>query len=235
LENAILRCVKNLDIYSKRGVTTEANWVKHLKDNGNLTTSSVEMKVFFDDTAVSWWPVGISAIQFPPPGSSESSACQPFVSSMIQTFNESISGQDIVVKERRGMISYWTRATFQKRIYSTPVDSHNAVSYSGRKPDIVCYDSDMRGACAITILGDVKGRRSVATDFPDSEIGHILDMASDLLKMHHFTRVFMYCFLTDGYSFQFFKCIRTGENFRYLQSGIFTGVRGWQVSIYFTI
>jgi hypothetical protein len=88
-----------------------------------------------------------------------------------------------------------------------------------------------RGGCAITALGDVKGCGARDRDFPEDQVGHILDMGVDLMKKEQFTRTCLYCFLTDGYKFQFFKCSRSqqGGEITYEQSAVYGGVYGWQV------
>ena len=83
--------------------------------------------------------------------------------------------------------------------------SHKVVSFSGRKPDIPCFNGMLRGGgCSITLLGDVKDCGPRNNDFSDVEVGHILDLRTDLLTKEQFTRTFLFCFLTDGYRFQFF-------------------------------
>jgi hypothetical protein len=102
-------------------------------------------------------------------------------------------------------------------------------------PDIVCYNGVQRGGCSITILGDVKGCAPRNKGFPEAEVGHILDMATDLMTKQQFTRAFLYCFLTDGYRFQHFRCSRIqqqGDRVRYEQSAVYGGEHGWQVLSY---
>ena len=81
------------------------------------------------------------------------------------------------------------------------------------------------GLMLLYFIGDVKGCGPLDADFPSAATGEILDMASDLLKEHQFTRDYMYCFLTDGYKFQFFKCIRADKDLTYEQSEIYVGVK----------
>eukprot|EP01036_Dinobryon_divergens_P033077 gene33077-42790_t len=53
---------------------------------------------------------------------------------------------------------------------------------------------------AITLLGDVKGCCAPRnTDFTKAEVGHIFDMATDLMTKEQFARTVLFCFLT-GFS-----------------------------------
>jgi len=79
------------------------------------------------------------------------------------------------------------------------------------------------------MLGDVKGcgpRNN--KDFPEAEVGHILDMGTDLMTKEQFTRTTLYCFLTDGFKFQFFRCSRNqqGHDISYEQSAVYGGEAG---------
>lgn len=224
--------VQALEI-SKRpaGVTTEANWVKSLRENGAYT-SPPSLEAFLEQYKVSWW-LKATVDAFPAVGSMESTICQPFITDRI---NEILNckGKVHPKSNKQGAPSTsFVKTTVNVTFRSVPVDGHGHVSYSGRRPDIVCYHGNKRGACAITLLGDVKGCQNVDRYFPDDEIGHILDMATDLMEKEQFTRAFLYCFLTDGRKFQFFKCIRAGNHdYTFEQSPIYHGVDGWQASIF---
>lgn len=224
--------VQALEI-SKRpaGVTTEANWVKSLRENGAYT-SPPSLEAFLEQYKVSWW-LKATVDAFPAVGSMESTICQPFITDRI---NEILNckGKVHPKSNKQGAPSTsFVKTTVNVTFRSVPVDGHGQVSYSGRRPDIVCYHGNKRGACAITLLGDVKGCQNVDRYFPDDEIGHILDMATDLMEKEQFTRAFLYCFLTDGRKFQFFKCIRAGHHdYTFEQSPIYHGVDGWQASIF---
>lgn len=165
----------------------------------------------------------------------EAATCQPYVSARI---NEIVSCGGRVHKPKRfrapGTSRYLYQATEQVQFRSIPVDAHATVSFAGRSPDMPCYHGDLRSACAITLLGDVKGCGPRNKYFPDVEVGHILDMATDLMIKEQFTRTLLYCFLTDGYRFQFFRCCRSqrGESFAFEQSAVYGGEVGWQVGYY---
>jgi hypothetical protein len=58
-------------------------------------------------------------------------------------------------------------------------------------------------------------------------------LAKDLLKNHQVIRSFLYCFLTDGQRFQFFKAERLSDGFAFQQSSVFTSTKGWQILLGF--
>lgn len=226
----LVRDVRELKVnHSHKGISTAAKWVASLRDAGTLTRQAVNLDAFLRDQAVKWWPTA-NVAAFPSAGAMESATCQPYVSARI---NDIVSCRGRVHKRRSllGLSRYLTHATEEVRFRSIPVDGHSIVSFSGRSPDVPCYNGDLRGACSITLLGDVKGCGPRNKDFPDAEVGHILDMATDLLTKEQFTRTLLYCFLTDGYRFQFFCCrrIQRRETFTYEQSPVYGGEVAWQV------
>jgi hypothetical protein len=107
--------------------------------------------------------------------------------------------------------------------------AHTHRSFATRKPDVVAFNTTLRGSSNITLIGDVKGY-STNGDFPDDEVGHVLDMGTTLMELHR-TRARLYCFLTDGYRFQYFSIERDRNDYLYKISGIYVGYEGWQVSI----
>ena len=82
--------------------------------------------------------------------------------------------------------------SFHVDFRSIPVDGHAVVSYSGRSPDIPCYNGVRRGGCSIAMLGDVKGCGPRNKDFLEAEVGHVLDMGIDLMTKEQFTRTTLY-------------------------------------------
>jgi len=202
------------------GVSTEADFVQSLRENGKLSSDSY-FNSYLINLKQTWWPSD-TLPKFPELGEKEATTCQGMV--------------DEVVKQ---LLNY--RAHRVKRLGSgfvkdsttvpqlnTIISASRIVSFSQRKPDLVMYQAERSGACAITMLGDVKGRTS-NQDFPDSETGHILDMTRVLMTKHQYLRYFIICFLTDGYRFQYFKCSRDANSFFYRASSVFLGVTGWQV------
>jgi hypothetical protein len=96
------------------------------------------------------------------------------------------------------------------------------------QPDIVRYQPQRHGPCSITAIGDVKGRTSDDA-FPNSEIGHVLDMATvaertPIPSSLHILSLIRWISL---------KCQRqsggVSEPLKYLQSAIYIGEAGWQV------
>ena len=211
-----------------KGISTAAEWVTSLRAEGSLAANSSNLDNFLLGYAVNWWPTA-GVIDFPPVGAMETAICQPFVTAKI---NEIASSNGQVYRKMLGDTNaYYARANERVEFRSIPVDGHAVVSYSDRKPDIPCYNGVRRGGCSITLLGDVKGCGPRNKDFAESEVGHILDMGTDLMTKEQFTRTFLICFLTDGYRFQFFRCSRSqrGDGIRYEQSAVYGGEHGWQV------
>jgi hypothetical protein len=206
-----------------RGISTAANWVSSIRDE-NLLIVDNKLNHFLENCAVEWWPTP-KVMPFPNVGATESKTCQDFVNTIIKKIIN-CDGNVYKIDDFGNAQSI----VLQFPIHSQPVDCHKVVSFSGRKPDICCYQGDRRGAYLITLVGDVKGCGARTADFPEAEIGHILDMTTDLLVKHQFTRLFIYCFLTDGCKFQFFKVRRcVGNVFRYEQSAVYCNEKGWQV------
>jgi hypothetical protein len=211
------------------GVSTEAEWTKGLRDQQKLK-SDESFNQFLLTKQVDWWPHE-GSITFPTINAGEAAVCQRFVDGIISALLRKKRHQKMMLRLGLGGYKQDSTTIPDTHIKNDITSSPNHVSYSTRKPDIVVYRANIRGACSITILGDVKGRTS-NTDFTNAEVGHILDMARVLLIEHQFTRLFLICFLTDGYRFQFFKCQKTRDEtagYEYLSSGVFSGVVGWQV------
>jgi hypothetical protein len=204
--------------------------VTSLRAEGSLAVGSLSLDTFLEEHAVSWWPTA-DVTAFPPVGAMETASCQPYVTARI---NEIANCGDQVHRKKQIRIpgtSAYVKDSVRVDFRSIPVDGHAVVSYSGRSPDIPCYNGVRRGGCSITMLGDVKGCGPRNKDFPEAEVGHILDMGTDLMTKEQFTRTTLYCFLTDGFRFQFFRCSRSqqGDGIRYEQSAVYGGEHGWQV------
>ena len=202
------------------GVSTKAEWARSLKQRGNLLFDQ-SFQFFLENTRYPYWPQNKLPV-FPIQKSGETETCQPFVDNVI---NLIAKDEGYEIKVDGGFHANSTALQSKQRIES----AYETVSFSRRKPDVVIYNGNLGGACAISILGDVKGRRSDTADFPDAEIGHILDMSKVLLDEHQFSRTLLYSFLTDGYRFQFFKCERGSNSFTFQSSSVFVGLDGWQV------
>jgi hypothetical protein len=207
----------------KHGATSYADWTRHLRETNSLSCTP-EFQGWLHRCSVStWWPTH-HVESFPELGQIESEHCQPFVSSMIASLQTNQIHQ--LLADGSGYDS--RPSTLHPSPPNDIQDAFNRVSFNRRKPDIVLYKVGQRGACSITMLGDVKGRTS-DRDFPDEEIGRILDMSKELMTDHQFLRQSLICFLTDGYRFQFFRCNKCDGSFAFHSSAVYTGVRGWQV------
>lgn len=201
-----------------------------LRAEGSLAVGTHSLDTFLEEHAVNWWPTADVAA-FPPVGAMETATCQPYVTARI---NEIANCGGQVHRKKHIRIpgtSAYVKDSVRVDFRSIPVDGHAVISYSGRSPDIPCYNGVRRGGCSITMLGDVKGCGGRNKDFPEAEVGHILDMGTDLMTKEQFTRTTLYCFLTDGFRFQFFRCSRSqqGHGTSYEQSAVYGGEHGWQV------
>ena len=192
-----------------KGISTAAEWVTSLRAEGSLAVNSFSIDTFLQGCAVNWWPTA-GVVNFPPFDATETAICQPFVTARI---NEIASCDGKVYRKMLNENNaYSTQSNERVEFRSVPVDGHAVVSYSGRKPDIPCYHGVRRGGCSITLLGDVMG--------------------TALMTKEQFARTFLFCFLTDGYRFQFFRCSRSQQgdgSIRYEQSALYDGEHGWQV------
>jgi hypothetical protein len=204
------------------GVSTEGEWAQDLKSQGRLRYSQ-SFQEDLEESKYSYWPTN-HLPTFPPLKSSELDVCQPFVDEVINliTLDE---GYKI---ETDGQFDAQSSSLHSQQ---TITSAHDKVSYSKRKPDVVIYNGNLKGACAISIIGDVTGCCSTA-DFPDAEVGHILDLSIVLLDEHQFSRTWLYSFLTDGFRFQFFCCSKVYDSFQFQSSSVFSGVDGWQVLLF---
>lgn len=212
------------------GPSSVAEWVALLRERREIAPNK-NLDSFLNGHAVTWWPIPEVA-PFPRYGDMETAVCQPYVTARI---SEIINCRGRVHRKRTVRVPFASAYVRKAQpevvnFVSQPVDAHSQVSFSTRRPDVACYYRDRRGASAITILGDVKGWSPPEKDFPDDDIGHIIDMGKDLMTKQQFTRVFLYCFLTDGNKFQFFRCKRqrTGDIW-YEQSAVYVGEKGWLV------
>jgi hypothetical protein len=212
------------------GASTIAEWVDSLRTGGLLRVNSNSLNSFLEQRVVDWWPTP-DVYSFPPVYSMETATCQPYVTSRIEEILKCDGQVHQKKKLRFPGTSNYLQSTKRVLFQSQPYDGHAVVSFSTRKPDIVCYCGERRGGSAITVIGDVKGCGPRSKDFPEDQVGQILDMGTDLMNKQQFSRTILYCFLTDGYRFQFFKCIRNqhGENISFEQSHVYGGETGWQV------
>jgi len=195
-------------IKTNKGVTTEAEWIEELTEK-KVLSDSPDLTATMESFQVEWWINNEKNPNFPKENDKEAATCQPFVTKIIKAV------------QKLKMLPY------------DIVDCHDKVSFQNRRPDTVVYNENLRGASQIVAIGDVKGCSNCNTPFPRAEVGHILDMARVLMVKEQFTRQFLYCFLTDGFNFQFFKCFRNNsksdEELFYEESIPIVGMKGWQV------
>lgn len=222
-------------------VTTESNWVAHLRENHKLVGA---VGTPFDELMLRKWDGWFEAssdiaLQFPILGLGENpregNGTQFFVTEMLQKICETFTSNKKGIKNlsfhaQMKRNEGYTVASQLKQVYNIPDPiAFKHCSFKTRKPDIVCYAGDTRGSLSITIIGDVKGR-SGDGNFPDAEIGHLLDFVRVLLTDIQPFRSEMMSFLTDGYRFQFFYARRENvDTFKYFESAVYIGAIGWQV------
>lgn len=207
-----------------------AQWVAVLRKRREIAPSA-NLDSFLKAHAVTWWPTPVVA-PFPRYGDTETAVCQPYVTARI---SEIMNCGGRVHRKKIARVPFTSAyvRTAQPEVVnfvSQPVDAHGQISFSTRRPDVACYYLGKRAPSAITILGNVRGWSPPEKDFPDVAIGHIIDMGQDLMTKQQFTRDFLYCFLTDGNKFQFFRCVRQRMgDIWYEQSAVYVGEKGWQV------
>jgi hypothetical protein len=216
----------------KHGVTTEAQWVTDLRDKSQLV-SNHDLDQYLEEVRTRGW-IADSCPEFPVFSTGESprndwaTGTQAFVARMLTSIISSSSY--VYPVSSRNDNKFVKTGKFKLMLLSVPdPESFKKRSFGTRLPDVVCYEGrERRGSQAITMIGDVKSYTSHG-DFPEAEIGHVLDMAKKLLMDHQVFRTYLYCFLTDGHRFQFFKVTRNTDSLLFEQSSVLTGIRGWQV------
>jgi hypothetical protein len=196
------------------GVTSEAEFYKNLLGCQRLVYSqelSDDLDKFVDDVEL---PFPLDP--FPAVGSAEREVTQHYVSKQLRAFVQ-------------------CHATGRRILNSVPDPlAYTKRSFSTRCPDCVNYKPGTSGGLGIVFLGDVKSRRFGS--FPDSEKGHIIDMATQLMAEIQVERSSIYCFLTDGFKFLFFKVTRdlshssSPSTFTVQESKVFEEDGGWKVS-----
>ena len=213
----------------KHGVTTTAQWVISLRTNQKLLYRQELDKFLLPDKL--GWICCDDPFNFPTLGTAESprenwgSGTQAYVTGQLRRINQAThlhAGK----KDGTGFVK--AKQALNLQSFPDP-DAYKRTSFGPRKPDVVAYtDKDLRGALAITLIGDVKGASSLG-DFPDAEIGQILDLAKTLLGSYQVFRRVLYCFLTDGNRFQFFRVERRIDGFFFHQSSVFYNTKGWLI------
>jgi hypothetical protein len=229
------------------GVTTEAEFTKSLRINGQLKlpTENNTLRDFLENCSINTWIAhGELVMNYPAIGVGENDhknqdgVVVPGTRSYVTGMLNEIKVSTLLYTQRarkKGDVQHFnkSKSTAQKVVecYVDP-DAHKRPSFGTRKPDVVVYAGSTRGSQDIVLLGDVIGRGF--GDFSDDQIGHVLDFGTALMKDYQVGRRKLYVFLTDGYRFQFFSISRD-ENvegrWSILQSSVYVELLGWQVSL----
>jgi hypothetical protein len=211
------------------GVTSCAEWVCGLRESQALDHSH-SFERWLQEVQLGGWICSgkVTKEYFPDDNSLESGpgGTQEFVWKLLEPF---ATRNTRMVHGPRAKGGFRAPASIKWTLTCYPVaDSHIKPSIGARKPDNVFRSrNDATGAHTIVVIGDNK--RRAGGKFTEEEIGHILDMAKQLLVHYQKRRVYLYCFLTDGYRFQFFKVRRNATGFSFQESSVYEEVAGWQV------
>ena len=215
------------------GVSTNQDWVRMLKNENQLVHDANLDKYLYDYKINGWYCPKPDGVSFPGDDVLESGegGTQSFVDSILSSFyhnNEFEVHRES--KKKAGVFNKKPSCKLQLSCF--PVEnSYARPSFGTRKPDNVFRsEKNVGGAHSIVMIGENKRRAQGA--FSDDEIGHILDMAKQLMVHHQKKRQFMYCFLSDGFRFQFFSIHRFQAGFEYCHSRVYEGVLGWQVILF---
>ena len=118
------------------------------------------------------------------------------------------------------------------RNYSINLEEYKYPSFQNRKPDFVANFANYVGPQAIVLIGNFTSRANFS--FTKEEKGKLIDFARALLFHEQFHRHFIFCFLSDGIRFQFFRVEKLVENdlddLRVRIFPVVIGIQGWQVS-----
>jgi hypothetical protein len=109
-------------------------------------------------------------------------------------------------------------------------ESRNTPTVGTFKPDYLLRQSaGQRGQHSIILVGEVKSMAArKGTEFPDEEVGQILDFLKELLLVQGW-RQWAFGFLTDTFRIEFFRAVR-GVNgvIEFQRSTLFTAENGWK-------
>lgn len=133
------------------------------------------------------------------------------------------------------MNELFSKLLVDDQLYWADLNSYRSPSFGTRKPDNVIYKKDCSGPLAIVLFCENKGRYSDKS-FSAQHCGHCLDMARELMETFQPRRRFVFCFLSDGYRFQFFRVYRNeDDDLRYDMSLVYLGKCGLQVNAPFCL
>lgn len=113
-------------------------------------------------------------------------------------------------------------------------NSQNKVSVGTHKPDYVERSDKCNVEQGIITLGEIKGILSVDQEFPDEDVGQILDFLQELL-IKQVWRQWVFGFLTDSVRFEFFRGMKVfrvdgiGIDISFTRSGLLSKQNGWKL------
>ena len=107
-------------------------------------------------------------------------------------------------------------------------ESRNLSTIGINKPDYLLRCDQRGGEQSIVVVGEVKGIANCEMDFPDKDVGQILDFIKEVLLKQGW-RQYVYGFLTDCIRFEFFCGKRSIEDngFRFTRSSLLIKGAGW--------
>jgi hypothetical protein len=105
-------------------------------------------------------------------------------------------------------------------------ESQNTPSLGSHKPDYLLRSAESSGEQSVIVVGEIKGINDADREFPDEDVGQILDFIQEVLIRQGW-RTFAYGFLTDGIRFEFFRGERKLDRFDFKRSGLFSKNGGW--------
>jgi hypothetical protein len=212
-----------------QGVTTAAEWVGDLRAKNHLGHSQ-KLDLVLEEYRLKGWIHGGPYMRFPTDNCLETGegGTQEFVWNILEPYATKNTCK--IYKPRKDNNGFLAKPESNLTLTCYPVPgSHTKPSFGTRKPDNVFRSRpDASGAHTIVVLGDNKRRAN--GKFTEEEIGHVLDIARQLLMEYQKRRTLMYCFLSDGYRFQFFEVTRADQHiFSIQESIVYEGFTGWQV------
>ena len=217
--------------------------IKSLRTNVGVTTCAEFFQDITFDARINWNQLCNEAVAAGDRWFCSNSPSQPFNYPPAKTgekdSNDAQGTQTFVTKCLQQIFeiqnkNYFKRGsddllTVPKFHYSTDFFAFKHPSFLNRRPDVVFHRNSRAGELAIIFFGDVKPAGEA--DFTDEQKGHILDMAIDFMTKVQIDRTHLFCFLTDGKRFQFFRVTREdNDSFVFSQSEVLLEHIGWQVS-----
>ena len=129
-------------------MSTYAEWTDSLRKKGLIVHATNPFKQFLEDHAVNWWPTP-AVVQFPAVGSMERDVCQPFVKARLEELTACNGNVHKKKALRLPFAPAYLDKTVKVNVVTQVVDRCSFYSFSFRKPDVVGYAGESRGANAI--------------------------------------------------------------------------------------